>query len=111
MPATSEHAEEYWTERCTSKRTRTGLRTLQRWRSEGRGPPYVRFGPRKILYRRSAVEAWIREREFKHRADELSRGPHTAGGITIGFDHGHPPELEPITKTSQRCADVKCSGA
>src|SRR6202030_1476355 len=77
MPATSEHPEEYWTERYTSKRTRTGVRTLQRWRSEGRGPPYVRFGPRKILYRRSAVEAWIREREFKHRADELSREVRT----------------------------------
>jgi hypothetical protein len=63
------------------------------------------------LYRRSAVEAWIREREFKHRADELSREVRTASEMTIGFDHGRPPELEPVTKTSQCCSDVKRSGA
>ena len=31
--------------------------TLANWRSQGRGPEYVKAG-RKVLYRRSALEAW-----------------------------------------------------
>ncbi len=38
-------------------------RTLRRWRSEGKGPPYVRLGSRRVRYRRQAIEAWLREHE------------------------------------------------
>lgn len=34
--------------------------TLAKWRSEDRGPAYVRVG-RNIRYRRSAIEAWLNE--------------------------------------------------
>jgi predicted DNA-binding transcriptional regulator AlpA len=47
-------------------------RTVQRWRATGEGPPYIRVG-RRILYRRSDVEAWLSSQTFCHRADELKR--------------------------------------
>jgi predicted DNA-binding transcriptional regulator AlpA len=37
-------------------------RTLDRWRRLGEGPPVTRLG-RRILYRRSSVQAWLHARE------------------------------------------------
>ncbi len=37
--------------------------TASRWRMIGEGPPHVQLGPRRIGYRRSAVEQWLAERE------------------------------------------------
>jgi predicted DNA-binding transcriptional regulator AlpA len=48
-------------------------RTAQRWRSEGRGPKWIRLGRRRVIYRRSDVEIWLAERTFSSRADELAR--------------------------------------
>jgi predicted DNA-binding transcriptional regulator AlpA len=48
-------------------------RTAQRWRAEGGGPPFVRLGKRRIAYRVADVEAWLAERTYKSRADELAR--------------------------------------
>jgi predicted DNA-binding transcriptional regulator AlpA len=45
-------------------------RTTVRWRRDGEGPPFVRVGPRRVLYRRSEVDAWLRARTFDHRAAE-----------------------------------------
>jgi excisionase family DNA binding protein len=45
-------------------------RTTLRWRNNGSGPPFVRVGPRRILYRRSDVDAWLAARTFPHRAAE-----------------------------------------
>ncbi|MCA3356766.1 MAG: helix-turn-helix domain-containing protein [Roseomonas sp.] len=50
-------------------------RTLQRWRVTGDGPPFVRAGLRRIVYRREAVEAWAASREHRHRAAEMMRQP------------------------------------
>ena len=36
---------------------------LNKARLNGAGPPFVRIG-RKVLYRRSAVDAWLTERQF-----------------------------------------------
>ena len=33
-------------------------RTLQRWRAQRLGPPYIRMG-RQVLYRRDAVRGWL----------------------------------------------------
>lgn len=45
-------------------------RTTLRWRADGGGPPFVRVGPRRVLYRRADVEAWLAARTFRHRAAE-----------------------------------------
>jgi hypothetical protein len=34
-------------------------RALEMWRRQGRGPQFIRLGPTRIIYRRSAVEAWL----------------------------------------------------
>jgi hypothetical protein len=41
-------------------------RTLDRWRRLGEGPPTTKLG-RRVLYRRSSLQVWLRTRE--HRGD------------------------------------------
>jgi hypothetical protein len=62
----------YLTEREFSDQYNVPARTAQRWRSTGDGPPYVRLGPRRILYRVEDVERWAASRTFRHRAEELA---------------------------------------
>jgi hypothetical protein len=42
-------------------------RTLDRWRRLREGPPITRLG-RRILYRRSSLQAWLRARERQGNA-------------------------------------------
>ena len=46
------------TERDASDVLRLSIKTLQAWRSKGRGPAFVRAG-RAIRYRRNDLIAWI----------------------------------------------------
>jgi hypothetical protein len=48
-------------------------RTAQRWRVTGDGPPFVRLGPRRVIYRVADVEHWLAQRTYRHLADEASR--------------------------------------
>ncbi len=45
-------------------------RTTLRWRRDGGGPPYIRAGPRRVLYRRADVLAWAASRTFPNLAAE-----------------------------------------
>ena len=45
-------------------------RTAARWRTTGEGPPFVRIGPRKVIYRKADIEAWLAGRTYQHRAAE-----------------------------------------
>jgi hypothetical protein len=65
--------DQYVTEQGLHERYLIPPRTAQRWRSSGDGPRWIRLGRRRILYRVSDVEEWLRERTFRHRADELAR--------------------------------------
>ncbi len=65
--------EVYLTEREFSDRFNVPMRTAERWRKSGDGPPHVRLGPRRIAYRESDLEAWAAARTFPHRAAELAR--------------------------------------
>jgi hypothetical protein len=71
--------DEYITEHGLQERYLIPPRTAQRWRSSGAGPKWIRLGPRRILYRVSDVEEWLRDRTFRHRADELARAVATVG--------------------------------
>ncbi len=62
------------------ERYHVAQRTADRWRVTGDGPQWVRFGPRKILYRVADCEAWATMRTFAHRADELSRASISDAG-------------------------------
>jgi predicted DNA-binding transcriptional regulator AlpA len=47
-------------------------RTIQRWRVDGSGPPWMRAGTRPVRYKLSEVKIWEEKRTFRHRAAELS---------------------------------------
>jgi len=47
-------------------------RTAGRWRASGDGPPFIRLGKRRILYRRADVEAWLANRTFASLAEEAA---------------------------------------
>jgi excisionase family DNA binding protein len=49
------------TEPETAEHIGISLSGLRKWRSDGRGPPYVRLG-RLIRYRRTVVEEWLEKR-------------------------------------------------
>lgn len=60
-----------------AERLNTTVRSLERKRVSGDGPAYVRLSPRQVRYRVSAVDEYATSREFRHRAEELSRSPET----------------------------------
>lgn len=55
-------------------------RTAERWRVTGDGPPFVRIGPRRVLYRTADAREWAARRTFQHRAGELARKDFERGG-------------------------------
>jgi predicted DNA-binding transcriptional regulator AlpA len=46
-------------------------RTSRSWRRDGISPPYIRLGLRRILYKKSDVEAWLARQTHLHRAAEV----------------------------------------
>ena len=64
---------DYLDQRGVAARYHVSERTLERWRTTGEGPPFVRIGPRRISYRLADCEAWAAARTFPHRAAELAR--------------------------------------
>lgn len=56
------------TEQLAELLTDTSVRTLEDWRLDGRGPDFIRLGPKKIRYRISAVERWLDKNERKSAA-------------------------------------------
>jgi predicted DNA-binding transcriptional regulator AlpA len=48
------------------------VRTVQRWRSTGDGPPFIRAGARRVIYSRGAIEGWVSARTFAHHGAKLA---------------------------------------
>jgi predicted DNA-binding transcriptional regulator AlpA len=48
--------------------------SLQRMRTEGRGPSFVKVGKRRIAYRSSDIARWVEERLATSTADARRRG-------------------------------------
>jgi predicted DNA-binding transcriptional regulator AlpA len=44
------------------------VRTLQKWRVTGYGPPYYKIG-RSVRYAREEIEAWILQRRQRHTSE------------------------------------------
>lgn len=63
---------QYNDEETEAKRLGVSPRTLQRWRVEGNGPPYVRVGARRVAYDPQKSDEWAAARTFAHRAAELA---------------------------------------
>jgi predicted DNA-binding transcriptional regulator AlpA len=66
-------ANVYLSEEEFSSRYGIARRTLQRWRTTGDGPAFVRFGARHIKYRVSDIEAWAAARTYSSAAAELAQ--------------------------------------
>jgi hypothetical protein len=54
--------EGYWTQPEFAAQVKRTERTLERWRSEGKGPPVTWLGQEPI-YRIEAAQAWLRSLE------------------------------------------------
>jgi hypothetical protein len=57
------HIAGYSDERNTAKELGVALRTLRKWRQQGRGPAYVKFA-RQVHYPDDARAAWLKRREI-----------------------------------------------
>jgi predicted DNA-binding transcriptional regulator AlpA len=62
----------YLDEKSFSERFHVSRRTAQRWRVTGDGPPFVRLGPRRLVYRLKDCEAWAAAQTYLHRAAEVT---------------------------------------
>ena len=69
---TTEQLTDVMTSEETSELTHVKAGTLRYWRSTGQGPAWFRLGPRKIAYRRSDVERWMREQFDRSYTDPAS---------------------------------------
>ena len=45
--------------REAAERLRLSHRTLDRWRTSGDGPPFVRLGKKAVAYRLADLEKWL----------------------------------------------------
>jgi DNA-binding transcriptional MerR regulator len=57
---------ELWTQKETAERLRRSVFTLERWRRQGLGPPWVRVGNRP-MYRPADVRRWLDEQGQERR--------------------------------------------
>ena len=48
-------------------------RTLERWRSTGTGPRYIKVG-RRVAYRLSDLEVWIEQQARQHTSERWESG-------------------------------------
>lgn len=49
-------------------------RTLPKWRLRGDGPPFVRVGRRRVLYRLDAIETYLAARSRRSTSDSGEEG-------------------------------------
>ncbi len=57
------------TPKQVSEQLQISIRTLEGWRLSGSGPPFVRAGGRRVLYRWAALLSWLKEREVSSTSE------------------------------------------
>lgn len=67
-------AETYLPPKQAAEKIGVSPATLQRWRSEGGGPPYCKVGRRLVAYPESGFQKWLTERMASSTADAKQRG-------------------------------------
>lgn len=76
-------AETYLTQRQICERLHLSARSLERMRTDGTGPAFVRATPGnkrgRILYRETDVEAWLATRRRTSTSDSGPRAKRTGG--------------------------------
>ena len=61
---------------------RSKERTLERWRSDGVGPAFVRLG-RRVAYRLEDLQAWVERQTRQHNRASVGQAPEWSGN-TVG---------------------------
>jgi len=72
MPDTLTHTDSLLTPEDLAREAHSNPRTLERWRSTGTGPMFVKFG-RRVLYKRSDVNTWLEQQRRQHTAKAAGR--------------------------------------
>lgn len=67
--------QKFFDEKQAAELLNVSRRTLQRWRTEGGGPRFIRLGERRVGYRLPDLNAWAEGRAFASHAEESSRAP------------------------------------
>jgi predicted DNA-binding transcriptional regulator AlpA len=70
VPAGTSTDDEFLQERDAAAFLGVSPRSMQRWRSDGTGPAYVRLGHRRVTYRKSGLIAWTNNRTFRSVSEE-----------------------------------------
>jgi DNA-binding transcriptional MerR regulator len=55
--------ERVWDSNEVAKFLHISIKTLESWRQNGLGPPFVRYSRRCVRYRPEQIEKWILSRE------------------------------------------------
>ena len=58
------------TEKEVSKRIGFSVRTLQKWRYLGEGPPFMKVSARAVRYREGDIDTWIEDRMRLSTSDD-----------------------------------------
>lgn len=69
MSITEHLLADFFTQEEAAAELKVCERTLDRWRRLDEGPPITKLG-RRVLYRRSSLQAWLRARERRGRSDD-----------------------------------------
>jgi predicted DNA-binding transcriptional regulator AlpA len=55
----------------TAERLRMHPTTLATWRTQGRGPRFLKMGQRKVLYRATDIDEWLDQNERRSTQESL----------------------------------------
>jgi hypothetical protein len=69
-PAQPRHPDDLLTSNETARAVHGSPRTLESWRRKGIGPPFIRVGGRRVLYRWGDVLAYLNSRRFSSTTEE-----------------------------------------
>jgi len=67
-------SDQILTPQQTAEHTGLSMPSLQRMRSEGTGPCFIKLGPRRVGYRISDINAWLETRVATSTSDARVRG-------------------------------------
>jgi predicted DNA-binding transcriptional regulator AlpA len=70
LTAVGRHPDELLTSVELARVLKVSDRAPENWRQNGDGPPYIRAGGRRILYRWSDVLEWLDQRRYSSTSEE-----------------------------------------
>lgn len=65
----NQNSSEYFDTDEAAKHTRSAKFTLEKWRSVGGGPPFIKMG-RRVIYDRKDLDAWLAARKRRSTSDQ-----------------------------------------